>query len=116
MTIEIRRTGPGQFQAYRDGRDTGYQIVNGSLGLSGRSTPNAGRRMPSMSKYSIRCELLDGTLTKPGEWRGTKRVARAAAEALAKSPAPDVTFYLVWDEDRDRCEYAVQATAETRCP
>jgi hypothetical protein len=35
MTIEIKRTSPGEFAALRDGEPTGYGIVNGSLGVSG---------------------------------------------------------------------------------
>ena len=38
--ITFERIGTGQFVARRDGAETGYSIVNGSLGLSGRDTRN----------------------------------------------------------------------------
>ncbi|MBM4072627.1 MAG: hypothetical protein FJ271_27425 [Planctomycetes bacterium] len=40
MQITTRRTGPGQFDVLVDGQPNGWQIVNGSLGTSGRDTPN----------------------------------------------------------------------------
>jgi hypothetical protein len=38
--IEIKRVQNGIFDAYLDGVKTGWQIVNGSAGLSGRDTRN----------------------------------------------------------------------------
>ena len=38
--LTTTRTAPGEFSVYWQGAETKYQIINGSLGLSGRDTPN----------------------------------------------------------------------------
>lgn len=40
--ITTVRTGTGHFDVYLDGQKTAYQIVNGSLGLSGRGRNHYG--------------------------------------------------------------------------
>lgn len=39
-TIQFRKVATGEFDVLKDTVNTGYRIVNGSLGLSGRDTPN----------------------------------------------------------------------------
>lgn len=40
MTITWKKAATGQFDALVDGQPTKWQVVNGSLGMSGRDTPN----------------------------------------------------------------------------
>lgn len=40
MTITFNRVATGQFEVLNDGQETGYRIINGSAGLSGRDTQN----------------------------------------------------------------------------
>lgn len=55
MTITWKKVATGQFDALIDGQPSKWQVVNGSLGLSGRDTPN----------YYLPCKG-DASIMKPG--------------------------------------------------
>jgi hypothetical protein len=70
--ITFKRIAPGEFAALRDGEDTAVRIINGSLGLSGRDTPNVygivrpERAAPAWIGSLAACKkLVERLLTKP---------------------------------------------------
>jgi len=61
IAVTFKRVANGEFECYADGVLTRYKIINGSIGLSGRNTPNI---------YGVTANMMDA------RWLGPLRTAK----------------------------------------